>query len=647
MKKFVVYLSITLGFLSSSLPIHSMDLPEPEKPGQSVTTLRSWSDEEEFRQSLISILDNSALSDQQKSDQIAGLLNEEDGQPNAWDLTDEQKITRLQKYHIIKALETDYAFLKKRPIVHNFYIIEELANPYVSFKFLIDKDFSQYLVFQQKINLSNRQLYKIHRWDSERSLLQEPEVICVFLAPLATLHDLRSFDLSSNGIKAYDKGFVEAFVNSISKLTTLTSLNLKENGIGDFLHCLSNLPWLKSLNLESTGLTGNPIYIASLTRLEELNLGKSHIGDMSFLRKLISLISLNLKWKWGISDLTHLSLLTDLTNLNLEGTLIKNMSSLGPLTGLTSLNLAHSKIEEGMNVVSSLTGLTSLNMEFIRIGGTGSLRKLPLLKDPQWGFIKLKMLGELTNLKDLNLGDNNIKRIGNLRHLTGLKNLNLSDNEVTHLEPLSNLTNLHSVNLKDNYISNLEDLYHLINLRYLNLEKNPINNFKVLPRLTGLESLNLAKTGFEDGMALSSLTHLKCLIVRENKCGKEMTPLSSLTNLTKLDMENTGSTSLSFLHPLTALTCLSFGDKGIGEYEGSVFKSLTGLRFLNVGLNGLTLKDWSFIDVSSLKEIHIQDNDRIAIYLQGVVGKRLKVENRTSSGVEKFQDLNLEYDWER
>lgn len=656
MKKFVVYFSITLGFLASSLPLLSMDLPDDfhdtGKSGQSVASMMNFSDEEKFRQRVISILDNSDLTDQQKIYQTMELLDEkkstQEGWSNEWYWTDEQKIKWLQKCDIIKALATDYDLLKNLVNFDNFYIIEKLSNPNVALRWFMDKDLSPRLAYLTEINLSNCDLYEKLRWDPQLRITQELCVLQDFLAPLAELHDLRNLDLSSNGIKKYDRWFVEAFVNSIRPLTNLTSLNLKENGIGEHVSFLRELPWLKSLNLESTGLEGDVSYLGSLTRLEELNQGKSMLGEnMSFLLNLIRLKSLNLKWNWGISDLETLSCLTDLTNLNLEGNLIRNTNSLSPLTGLTSLNLAHSVIEGDANFVSLLSGLTSLNMEYTRIGGTGSLRKLPLLKKPNWGFIQMRTLQGLTRLENLYLGKNNIKKIGNLGHLTGIKNLNLEDNKVSHLEPLYKFTNLFSLNLKNNQISNIEDLRNFSNLRYLNLEGNPINTFKVLPHLAGLESLHVAKTGIEDVGPLSSLTRLKCLIVRENECGKHMNFLSSLTNLTKLDMENTGSTSLSFLNPLSSLTCLSFGDKGIGENEGSVFKSLTGLRFLNIGLNSFRIKDWDFIDVSSLKEIHVKDNDRIAIYLQELVGRRLKVENRTSSGVEKFQHLNLEYDWER
>src|SRR5687768_1744031 len=59
----------------------------------------------------------------------------------------------------------------------------------------------------------------------------------------------------------------------------------------------------------------------------------------------------------------------------------------------------------------------------------------------------------LANLKELNLGSNEISDISPLSQLTNLTSLDLDSNEISDISPLSQLTNLTSLDLSSNKIS--------------------------------------------------------------------------------------------------------------------------------------------------------------------------------------------------
>lgn len=91
-------------------------------------------------------------------------------------------------------------------------------------------------------------------------------------------------------------------------------------------------------------------------------------------------------------------------------------------------------------------------------------------------LLKINCLWPLSNLKQLNLSDNAIKRIENLDSLVHLEDLNLSFNEISKLENLQTLTKLRKLSLYSNRIKVLENLENLKDIKILNLGANCIDD---------------------------------------------------------------------------------------------------------------------------------------------------------------------------
>lgn len=95
-------------------------------------------------------------------------------------------------------------------------------------------------------------------------------------------------------------------------------------------------------------------------------------------------------------------------------------------------------------------------------------------------------LGELKNLRNLDLFGNNIYDIQPLSGLVNLELLNLSLNHVSDVTPLQNLTKLFNLELPGNEITNVEPLANLKNLTVVDLLGNPVTDYSALSFVTCL-----------------------------------------------------------------------------------------------------------------------------------------------------------------
>ena len=160
---------------------------------------------------------------------------------------------------------------------------------------------------------------------------------------------------------------------------------------------------------------------------------------------------------------------------------------------------------------------------------------LTLLKAEGKNIQSLAGLQHFTNLKWLNLMENQIADVGPLAGLTKLKSLNLKHNQIADIGPLAGLTKLQTLNLKGNQIADLGPLANLTKLKSLNLDKNnPIRDLGPLAGLTNLQTLHL---------------------------GRKIKNVGPLAGLTNLDLLNIANNRIKSLAPLVANTGLSEGDE--------------------------------------------------------------------------------------
>ena len=143
------------------------------------------------------------------------------------------------------------------------------------------------------------------------------------------------------------------------------------------------------------------------------------------------------------------------------------MKGIENLKKLEILNLSNNEIEK----VENIKGLNNLK----------SIDKLKGLDFSYNKIISTEGIEELYNLENLYLRNNHIEEIGNLKKLYNLKVLDLSHNKITSMNGIENLYKLKVLYLMNNKIYKLCNLNDLLQLEYLILDKNKISDISKIP----------------------------------------------------------------------------------------------------------------------------------------------------------------------
>lgn len=224
------------------------------------------------------------------------------------------------------------------------------------------------------------------------------------------------------------------------------------------LEALKSFTRLEVLSLRSNSLSYSALkYLSHLKNLKKIDLGGTDLDDTSVLSDLISLEILSISGGNPYREINGLEQLESLQHLDISWSAIDDIKKINVNENLRSLNIGETDIKR-------ITDLEHfLYLEELRLNGS-------LIK-------KIEGLDTLNNLKQLFISATNVEEIEGLENLTNLEVLDLSYNEISKIKGLDNLKNLRELNLNENKITKVENLDHLINLEYLIFEANKIKEF--------------------------------------------------------------------------------------------------------------------------------------------------------------------------
>lgn len=251
----------------------------------------------------------------------------------------------------------------------------------------------------------------------------------------------------------------------------------------------------------------------------------------------------------------------------------------------------------------------------------------------------LNGIGSLANLRTLDLSRNPIFDIQPLSDLSNLEIVNLRKTNTESIEPLSNLRNLKVIDLEEAYdIKSIEALSSLYDLRELNLNATKVDDINAISNLRNIKILKLSGLSLKDKEqsmgVIGTLRDLEELdITACDFNGKDLTPLSSLSNLKILDMGFNSLPDFSILSNLTQLEVLQaqYLNNSIKPLNIETISDLTNLKEVDLSgdklssddleilmplkkiyrliLNGNQINDISLIkDLSELEELQIASN---------------------------------------
>lgn len=249
---------------------------------------------------------------------------------------------------------------------------------------------------------------------------------------------------------------------------------------------------------------------------------------------------------------------------------------------------------------------------------------------------------EITSITDLDLSVRDIHDLTGMENFTALKTLNLSENAITTIDQLKYCTNMLSLNVSNNNLGNnntaivqmtkLTDLY-LSNTKMTNIESiealidywtskkkftlttldisgNEFTNedIRKIAEISSLIQLNLSNNKLDNIDTFENLKgKISVLDVSQNSI-QDISVLSKFTNLTTLNLSNNKITDISPIAGIGTITNLRFTGNNVKDI--SSLSSLVGsLTILN--MDGNKIEDVSSVDSSLIKQELSAGNQKI------------------------------------
>lgn len=277
------------------------------------------------------------------------------------------------------------------------------------------------------------------------------------------------------------------------------------------------------------------------------------------------------------------------------------------------------------------------------------LQKITHLDASNRSIESLEGIQYLIRLNELDLSLNSIKDYDNLRYLKRLSVLKARDNSIEDLKFLKPLKNIIKLDLRNNNIEEISDLKHLSRLAYLNLRDNNIKKISVISELERLVYLNLhSNHQIETIEPIKHLIHLEELILENISVGEEVTHLTYLVKLHRLNLENTDISCIEALRGLTYLRVLDLSYNRITSIDA--IKEFTLLKKLNLRNNEVAnieslafLVQLRYLNLHSNSEIESVESLRYLTNLETLIIRNISLTNQEHvfENLVNLNDLNV------
>ena len=179
--------------------------------------------------------------------------------------------------------------------------------------------------------------------------------------------------------------------------------------------------------------------------------------------------------------------------------------------------------------------------------------------------------------------------------------------EIENLEGFQHAINLQEINLQDNFISDLAQLREMRQLREIRLSNNLIESLETLENKLTVEILAVNSNFISDITVLESLINLSNLDISDNDDIDDLKPLSNLDSLINLSLNNMPTADLS---PLTGLSSLRgfFASNTTLSNLDALAKGAPKLEFLVC--NNCDISDISFLNtLTNMQNLHLVNNN--------------------------------------
>ena len=272
------------------------------------------------------------------------------------------------------------------------------------------------------------------------------------------------------------------------------------------------------------------------------------------------------------------------------------------LTALKELKLGHNQLTD-VTEIGNLTSLIVLMLHYNQLGG----EQLP--GDDQISFASLFDAFQGNNEEPSPSGSGSGSIPPTFAQLTNLKLLWLQGNQIADISSLGNLTTSSgiSITLSYNQIVDISPLENLTNLVGLWLKDNQITDISPLENLTNLRGIVLSNNQITDISPLENLDSLRSIGLSYNQI-TDISPLENLTNLRGIGLTNNQIVDISPLENLINLESLGLSNNQITDI--SPLLNLMALEELDLWGNPLD---------SGLQTIRTLEERGVLVFFQSIV----------------------------
>ncbi|KAE9140617.1 hypothetical protein PF010_g100 [Phytophthora fragariae] len=435
-------------------------------------------------------------------------------------------------------------------------------------------------------------------WSSVEELILNHELLGS-IEGLSTAVNLRIASFSDNAIKRID---------GLQACTRLEELCLDDNEIAQ-IENLEQLCFLKKLHLGRNRLTAIQ-HLNSLENLIQLSLEENQISSLRGLGSALKLMELYLGNNQieNLKEVQHLKSLPKLTILDLSG---NEITRLPDYRLYTVYYLRRVKVLDGVSVSTQDQSNAKqkysgkLTFEFIleKCGGgnvtpsgSGGENQFGRIIDMDVSSCRIREIGSIpgdvfSNVREINLENNQITDISGLEALPKLRVLNLNRNRIEKLMPSSQSS---EYTVSDTCDGGGKGILSCLNLEQLHLAYNQITDMTTL----GLQFLDSLKVLHLQGNAIVFLAGLECntelvdIRLDKNRI-RQLDPHSTLAlrQVKFLNLEDNGLKSLSNFNNMLSLETLELSNNRLTDLEEvEKLASLPSLIDLRLNNNPLTKK---------------------------------------------------------
>lgn len=296
-----------------------------------------------------------------------------------------------------------------------------------------------------------------------------------------------------------------------------TRISIDVRTQNDTLDGLGALTWLRSVTLQGETSENSGV-------------------DLSVLAYLPKLETLRM---YGLGAVTGFEAdnLKNLAALAVVNTHFENSNALGDLPNLENLALANA----GITDVSPLSGI---DLKVLSLRGPGLVDLAPLGNLPQLRILNITN-SEITSLdglvfsesfQRLNASKSALSDISALASAPAVIDLNLRFSQITELTALQDLTELEKLDVRDTPLWDISKIGRLSKLRKLWLSDTLVEDISSLSALKGVQELSISRIPATDLSALAQMDGVRGLWLNETQ-SSDLTPLLSMSSLEVISID--------------------------------------------------------------------------------------------------------------